>query len=100
MKTQFLVVGSMTVGAVSALLVPPQFVLAPILVPFIGCIILAWYVAFQNKAVQLTPFRLFFWPWANVTTPLRSSRPLQALCVSAGLVAGGCLGLLIQVANA
>ena len=59
MRTPFLVVVSMFVGAVSALLVPPQFVLAPILVPFVGCIILAWYVAFQNKAMQLTPFRLF-----------------------------------------
>lgn len=100
MKTSFLVVVSMCVGVVSALLVPPQFVLVPILVPFVGCIILAWYVAFQNKAVQFAPFRLFFWPWVDFTTPLRSSRTLLALYASAGLVAGGCLGLLIQVANA
>ena len=91
---------AMMLGAVGAILTPSEFVLIPILVPFVLCIFLGWYVAFQNKAVQLTPFRLFFWPWVNVTASLRASRALQALYVCAALVAGACLGLLVLVANA
>lgn len=99
MKTAVLILASMVVGGASALLVPPEFVLVPILVPFAFCIFLPWYIAFQSKAVRLAPFRLFFWPWVNLAAPLPGSRALQALCVSASLVAGGCLGLLVQVMN-
>ena len=91
---------AIAVGALGAMLIPSEFVLIPILVPFVLCILLGWYVAFQNKAVQLTPFRLFLWPWVNVTARLRASRALQALYVCAALVAGACLGLLVVVANA
>jgi hypothetical protein len=91
---------AMSMGAISALLAPSEFVLALILVPFVLCILLAWYVAFQNKAMQVTPFRLFFWPWINMTGPLKNSRALWALYASAALGAGECLGLLAQVASA
>jgi hypothetical protein len=100
MWTITLVLGAMTLGAVGAMLTPSEFVLIPILVPFVLCIFLGWYVAFQNKAVQLTPFRLFLWPWVNVTAPLRASRALRALYICAALVAGACLGLIAVVANA
>jgi hypothetical protein len=100
MWTITLVLVAMTLGAVGAMLIPSEFVLIPILVPFVLCIFLGWYVAFQNKAVQLTPFRLFLWPWVNVTASLRASRALQALYACAALVAGACLGLLVLVANA
>ncbi len=63
-------------------------------------ILLGWYVAFQSKAVQVVPFRLFFWSWINVTAPLRNSRALRALYASAAWGAGGCLGLLAQAASA
>ena len=91
---------AMTAGVFGALLIPSEFVLVPILVPFVLCIILAWYVAFQSKAIQLTPFRLFFWPWVKVTAPLRKSRALQALHLCAAIAVGACLALLIKVANA
>ena len=100
MWTIVLVLVAMTLGALGAMLIPSELVLVPIFVPFILCVLLGWYVAFQNKAVQLTPFRLFFWPWVNVTASLRASRALQALYVCAALVAGACLGLLVLVANA
>ena len=100
MKTALLILAAMSVGAICALLAPSEFALVPVLVPFVLCILLAWYVAFQNKAVQVTPFRLFFWPWVNMTAPLRNSRALRALYTSAALGAGGCLGLLAQVASA
>ena len=100
MKRVLLILAAMSMGAICALLAPSEFVLASILVPFVLCIVLAWYVPFQNKAVQLTPFRLFFWPWVNMTAPLRNSRALWALYTFAALGAGGCLGLLAQVASA
>jgi hypothetical protein len=100
MRKVVLVLAALTLGVLAALFVPSEFALAPILVPFILCIFLAWYVAFQSKAIQLTPFRLFFWPWVNITAPLKQSRALLALHLCAGLAAGACLGLLIQVANA
>jgi|SRR5687767_8786738 hypothetical protein len=99
MKTVLLILAAMSMGAVCALLIPSEFMLAPILGPFVFCILLGWYVAFQNKAVQVIPFRLFFWPWVNVTSPLRNSRAIRALYVSAAWGAGGCLGLLMQVAS-
>jgi hypothetical protein len=100
MWTITLALVALAVGALGAMFIPSKFVLIPILVPFVLCILLGWYVAFQNKAVQLTPFRLLLWPWVNVTAPLRASRALQALYVCAALVAGACLGLLVLVANA
>jgi hypothetical protein len=100
MKPVLLILAAMSVGAICALLAPSEFVLVPILVPLVLCILLAWYVAFQSKAVQLTPFRVFFWPWINTTAPLRNSRALWALYASAAFGVGGCLGLLAQVANA
>jgi hypothetical protein len=100
MKTVLLILAAMSLGASWALLVPPELVLGPILVSFLLCIFLAWYVAFQNKAVQVTPFRLFFWPWVDVTAPLRNSRALRALYTSAAFGTGGCLGLLAQAASA
>lgn len=100
MKTALLILAAMSVGAACALLAPSEFVLVPILVPFAFCILLAWYVALESKAVKLTPFRLFFWPWVNMTAPLRSSRALWALYASAALGVGGCFGLLAQVASA
>lgn len=100
MKTAVLILTSMAVGSAGALLISPEFVLVPIAVPLVLCILLAWYIAFQSKAVQLTPFRWFFRPWINLDAPLPVSRALQALRVSASLVSGGCLGLLIQVMNA
>jgi hypothetical protein len=100
MKTVPLILAAMSMGAICALLFPSEIMLVPILGPFVLCILLGWYVAFQNKAVQLTPFRLFFWPSVNATAPLRNSRALLALYASAAWGAGGCLGLLAQVANA
>lgn len=100
MKNVLLILIAMCLGAIIALLIPSELALIPVLVPFILCIFLGWYVAFQNRAVQLTPFRLFFWPWVNVTAPLRTSGALRALYMSAGLAAGACLGLLLQVTNA
>jgi hypothetical protein len=100
MKTAALTLVSMLIGTVSVLLIPSEFVLAPILVPFAFCIALGWYLAFQNKAVQLTPFRVFFWPWVNLTASLRKSRAMQAFCVAAGLAVGGCLALIIRTTNA
>jgi hypothetical protein len=60
-----LVLVAMTLGALGAMLIPSELALVSILVPFVLCVLLGWYVAFQNKAVQLTPFRLFFWPWVT-----------------------------------
>jgi hypothetical protein len=100
MRTITLSLVAIAVGALGAILIPSEFVLIPILAPFVLCILLAWYVAFQNKAVQPTPFRLFLWPWVNVTSPLKASRALQALYVCAALATGACLGVLVVVANA
>jgi hypothetical protein len=98
MKT--VILGAMSLGALAALFIPSEWVLVPILVPLILCIFLGWYITIQNGAVQLTPFRLFFWPWVNVTAPLKSSQALRALQTCAALVTGECVGLLIRVANA
>ena len=98
-KVVFILV-ALTLGVLGGTFHPPQFALAPVLVPFILCILLAWYAAFQSKAIQLTPFRLFFWPWVNITAPLKQSRALLALHLCVALAVGACLGLLIQVANA
>ena len=100
MKKAALIFGSIGVGAVCALLAPAEFILVPILTPFIACIVLAWVVAFQNKAVQITPFRLFFWPWVNITSGLQDSTAFRSLCACAGFAAGACVALLIQVASA
>ena len=100
MKTALLILAAMSMGVVCALLAPSEFMVVPILGPFVLCILLGWYVAFQNKAVQVIPFRLFFWPWINVTAPVRNSRALRALYASAAWGAGGCFGLLAQVASA
>lgn len=100
MKTVPLLLAVMSMGADCALLAPSEFVLVSILGPFVLCILLGWYVAFQSKAVQVIPFRLFFWSWINVTAPLRNSRALRALYASAAWGAGGCLGLLAQAASA
>jgi hypothetical protein len=95
-----LILIAMLLGVGAVLLVPPEFVLVLVLAPFALCIFLGWYVAFQNKAVQFTPFRLFFWPWINVTAPFRSSMALLALYMSAGVAVGSCLAILVRVANA
>ena len=100
MKTVLLILVAMLSGASWALLVPPELVLGSILVSFLLCILLVWYVAFQSKVVQVTPFRLFFWPWVDVTAPLGNSRALRVLYTSAAFGAGGCLGLLAQAASA
>jgi hypothetical protein len=92
---------AVVLGMVGVRLIPENLVLVPIVAPFVLCIFLAWYVAFQNKAVRLTPFRLFMWPWVDVTTPLKGSRALRALYLCAALAMGACVGLLIPaVANA
>ena len=98
MRTFISLLVAMAAGILGALFIPPEFVLIPLLVPLVLCIILAWYVAFQSKAIQLSPFRVFFWPW--VTAPLRTSPALQALRLCAAIAAGACLALLIKVANA
>jgi len=91
---------AMSVGAICVLLAPAELVLVPILVPLVLCILLAWYVAFQNEAAQVTPFRRFFWPWRNLTAPLRRSRALWALHASAAFAIGGCIALLAQAFSA
>ena len=98
MKAVLLILATMSMGALCGLLVPSELVLVPVLVPFVLCILLAWYVAWQNKAVQIAPFRLFLWPWVNITAPLAKSRALWTLYASVAFAAGSCLGLLAQVA--
>src|SRR4029453_11482910 len=100
MRTIVFLLAAMTLGVLGGLFGPLEFALVPILVPFALCIILGWYVALQSKAIQFTPFRLFSWPWVNVTAPLKKSRALQALHLCVAVAAGACLGLLIHVANA
>lgn len=100
MKVAVLTLVSVLIGAVNVLLIPSEFVLVPILAPFALCIALGWYLAFQNKAVQLTPFRVLFWPWVNLTATLQRSRAMQAFCIAAGLAVGACLALIIRATNA
>jgi hypothetical protein len=100
MRTIALLLAAMTLGVLGALFIPSEFALVPIVVPFALCIILGWYVAFQSKAIRLTPFRVFFWPWINVIAPLKESRALRALHLCVAFAAGACLGLLIHVAIA
>jgi len=100
MRSSLLVLIAMSLGATGALLIPADRVLFAILPPFVMCLFLSWYVAFENKAVKLTPFRWLFWPWIELTTPVRRSRALLALFASAGFGAGGCLVLIVRVAMA
>jgi hypothetical protein len=97
MKTVLLTFVAMLVGAACVLLAPSELVLVPVVAPFVLCILLAWYVAFQNKALRVTPVRWFSWPWVNTSAPLRRSRALWSLYASAAIGVGGCLGLLLHV---
>jgi hypothetical protein len=94
------VICALVLGGVAAVVVPSDWVLLVVLPPFVACIVLGWYVAFKSNAVQLRPFRLFFWPSVDITAPVKQSRALLALGAAAAFVAGSCLGLLLQVQNA
>ena len=91
------VICALVLGGVAGVVVRLDWVLLVILPPFVACIFLGWYVAFESNAVQLRPFRLFFWPGVDITAPVKQSRALLALGAAAAFVAGFCLGLLLRV---
>lgn len=74
---------AVAMGAICVLLAPAEFVLAPMLAPIVLCILLAWYVAPQNEAVQV----------------LRRSRALSALYAFAAFAVGAGIALLVRVAS-
>ena len=100
MRTSILVLASIALGVIGAVVVPSEFMFVPILVPFAFCVALAWFVAFSSKAIQLTPVRLFAWPFVNLTGSLKPSRALKALYASAAFLAGACFTLLIRASYA
>lgn len=98
--TAVVVMGSLLLGCIAALIMPSGWEFFLVLPPFVACIFLGWFIIFQNKAIQFRPFRLFFWPLINVTSPVRQSIARDALFATAAFVAGSCVGLLIMVQNA
>jgi hypothetical protein len=95
MKVVF--ISALLFGGIAAYLVPSDWVWLLVLPPFLACITLGWFIIFQNKAIQVRPFRLFFWPLINITAPMRQSKALYALLAAAAFAAGSCFGLLLQV---
>jgi hypothetical protein len=84
------------IGGALVWVVPPAWTLALIAAPFITCIGLSLYVAFENGAFDRNRFSIFFGAFKPFT-PVRSSRAFRGLLACGCLIAGVCLALLVKM---
>jgi len=92
------IVLSFLIGIVAATFLPSGAMPVLIFVPFLGCIVLGWTLAIQNRGLNLN--------WIALISPLKpflkvqSSRTLVAFGLSSAFALGSLIGLLVKSTHA